>query len=120
MIFDFGDWKLLLHPDAAVRGHAMLVLSRHVENFADLNDAEAQQFARVQRVAERALLDATGSDRAVLLKLGVQTAHFHLHLYPVKREMSRSAILRAINAKVTEEREPDFVKKVRGLILHLT
>ncbi len=120
MIFDFGGWRLLLHLDSAVRGHAMLASSRHVENFADLHDTEAQQFGRVQRVAERALLDVTGTDRAILLKLGVQTPHFHVHIYPVKKTMSRAAIMQAINGDAFEEREPGLAKKVRDRILRLT
>jgi len=118
--FDFGNWVLLLHPDSAVRGHALLVATRHVENFADLTDAEAQQFARVQKIAERALLDVTGSDRAILLKLGIQTPHFHLHIYPVSRAMTREDVQQVIDAKVTEQRESDFVMTVRKRIESLT
>lgn len=120
LIFDFGHWKLILHADAAVRGHAMLALSRHVENFADLTDREAQEFGRVQKVAERALLDVTGAGRAILLKLGIQTPHFHLHIYPVKEELSRAAVMSAIEGNAFEEREPDFARKVRDRILRLT
>ena len=120
LIVDFGDWKLLLHPDAAVRGHAMLVLSRHAENFADLTDSEAQQFARVEKVVERALLDVTKMDRAILLKLGIAVPHFHLHIYPVSRTMTRSEVDRVINGEVTEAREPDLGNRVKERILRLT
>ncbi|HEV8659695.1 MAG TPA: HIT domain-containing protein [Thermoanaerobaculia bacterium] len=120
IIVDFGDWKLLLHPDSAVRGHAMLVIARHVENFTDLTDSEAQQFARVQRVAERALLNATGTDRAILLKLGIAVPHLHIHIYPVSRKLTRADVMRIINAEVSEERPPGFAKAVRDGILHLT
>jgi diadenosine tetraphosphate (Ap4A) HIT family hydrolase len=120
LIVDFGDWKLLLHPDSAVSGHAMLVLSRHAENFADLTDSEAQQFARVAKVVERALLDVTKMDRAILLKLGIAVPHFHLHIYPVTRAMTRSEVNRVINGEVTEERDSDFGKRVKDRILRLT
>lgn len=120
LIVDFGDWKLLLHPDAAVAGHAMLVLSRHAENFADLTDSEAQQFARVEKVVERALLDVTKMDRAILLKLGIAVPHFHMHIYPVPRTMTRSDVDRVIQGAVKEERERDFGKRVKDRILRLT
>ena len=120
LIIDFGDWKLLLHPDAAVRGHAMLVLSRHAENFSDLTDSEAQQFARVEKVVERALLDVTRTDRAILLKLGIAVPHFHLHIYPVMRTMTRSDVNRVIDGAVKEEREPGFGKRLKDQILRLT
>lgn len=120
LVNDFGDWKLLLHPDSAVRGHAMLVVSRHVENLCDMTDSEAQQLARVQKVCERALLDVTRTDRAILMKLGIAAPHFHLHIYPVKRTATRLDVMRAINGEVREERDPDFAKLVRDRILRLT
>jgi diadenosine tetraphosphate (Ap4A) HIT family hydrolase len=120
LVIDFGDWKLLLHPDSAVRGHAMLAATRHVENFADLTDLEASQFARVQKVCERALLDVTRADRAILLKLGIQTPHFHVHIYPVPRSASRSDVMQIIDARVSEEREPGFAKAVRDAVYRLT
>lgn len=98
----------------------MLVARRHVENFADLTDSEAQQFARIQKVVERALLDVTRTDRAILLKLGIQVPHFHLHIYPVSSRMNRAEVLRVIDAKVSEEREPGFAAAVRERILRLT
>ena len=117
---DFGDWKLLLHPDSSVRGHAMLVLSRHAENFADLTDSEAQQFARVLKVVERALLDVTRTDRAIQLKLGIQVPHFHQHIYPVSRTRTRAEVMQMINAEVSEAREPGFAKRLKESILRLT
>jgi diadenosine tetraphosphate (Ap4A) HIT family hydrolase len=120
LVADFGDWKLLLHPDSAVRGHAMLVAGRHIENFADLTDSEAQQLARVQKVVERALLDVTGADRAILMKLGIAVPHFHLHIYPVTRSMTRDDVMRVIDAKVSEERAPGFGKTVLERIHRLT
>ena len=98
----------------------MLVLSRHVENFADFTDPETQQFARVQKVVERALLDITDTDRAILLKLGIQVPHFHLHIYPVSHAMSRGDVMRVINAEVSEPREEDFGKRLRDRMLRLT
>ncbi len=119
-IFDFGDWALLLHPDSAVRGHAMLVLNRHVENFADLTESEAQQFARIQKVAERALLDVTKTDRAILLKLGIAVPHLHLHIYPVSAKLDRAEVMKIIEGRVSEAREPGFASIVRERILRLT
>ncbi len=119
-IFDFGDWTLLLHPDSAVRGHAMLVSKRHVENFADLTDSEAQQFARIQKIAERALLDVTHNDRAILMKLGIAVPHFHLHIYPVSAKLDRAAVMAIIDGSVSEVRESGFAKIVSDRILRLT
>ena len=120
MIVDFGDWKFLLHPDSAVRGHAMLVIARHLENFADLTDSEAQQFARVHRVVERALLNVTGTDRAILLKLGIAVPHLHIHVYPVSAKLGRAEVMRIIAGEVSEARASGFAKALRDGILLLT
>ena len=110
----------MLHPDSAVKGHSMLVAARHVENFCDLTDSEIHQLGRVQRVCERALLDVTRTDRAILMKLGIQTPHFHLHIYPVKRGMTRDEVMRVIDAKVSETREAGFAKALLDRIHRLT
>ena len=119
-VVDFGGWTLLLHPDSAVRGHAMLAVKRHAENFSDLSDSEAQQFARVEKVCERALLDVTRTDRAILMRLGIATPHFHLHIYPVSSRLTRPEVQRIIDAHVSEPRDHDFAKTVRDRILRLT
>ena len=98
----------------------MLVIARHVENFADLTDSEAQQFARVQKVAERALLHTTGTDRVILLKFGIAVPHLHIHIYPVSRKLTRADVMRIINAEVSEERPAGFAKTLRDQVLHLT
>ncbi len=98
----------------------MLVLKRHAENFSDLTDSEAQQFARIAKVCERALLDVTGTDRAILLKLGIATPHLHVHIYPVSSRLTRAEVQRIIDAQVREEREEGFTKLVRERILRLT
>lgn len=119
-ILDFGEWSLLLHPDSAVRGHGMLVVRRHVENFSDLSDSEAQQFARVAKVCERALLDATATDRAILFKLGIASPHLHIHIYPVSRTATRAEVQRVIDGNVSEPRASGFAALVRERILRLT
>ena len=98
----------------------MLVASRHVENWSDLTDSEIHQLGRVQKVVERALLDVTKTDRAILMKLGIQTPHFHLHIYPVSRSATREDVMRVINAEVSEAREPGFSKQVKDRIQRLT
>lgn len=98
----------------------MLVLMRHAQNFSDLTDDEAQQFVRVEKVCERALLDVTRTDRAILLKLGIATPHLHVHIYPVSGALGREEVQRIIDAEVREEREAGFAKAVRERILRLT
>src|SRR5262249_36607651 len=73
----------VLHEDWAVRGHTMIVWKQHVENVADLALEDWLHFAATHHRVERALLEATGAARAVILKLGIATPHLHVHVYPV-------------------------------------
>lgn len=120
IVFTNAIAYVLLHPDSAVRGHAMIVARRHVENVADLSEDEALDLALVQRAAERALLDVTGTDRAILLKLGIQVPHLHIHIYPVQSTMTRADVMSVIDAKVSELREPGFAAAVTERLKALT
>jgi diadenosine tetraphosphate (Ap4A) HIT family hydrolase len=113
---------VMLHDDWAVRGHAMVVARRHVENLSDLASAEAERFARVWHQAERVLLEVTGADRAIALKLGILTPHLHVHLYPVRASLDRAAVWDIIEAKTRDASTPeqrarfvaDLRKRVQG------
>src|SRR5437764_12795414 len=83
VLFEDERVLVILHDDWAVRGHAMVVWKAHVENVADLAAGEYAHFAAVHHRAERALLGATGADRAILLKLGIATPPLHLTISPV-------------------------------------
>lgn len=94
----------------------MVVWRRHVENVCDLIAEDAAHFSRIHHAAETVLMEATGADRAVLLKLGIQTPHLHLHIYPVSAALDRAAVMAIIDARVREEREGGFAGRVgRGL-----
>ena len=108
IVFENDIAWVLLHPDSAVAGHAMVVAKCHVENASDLSPDEFGAFAKIQHAAERALLEVTGAERAILLKLGIQTPHLHLHIYPVSRDATRQEVMDAIDGKVREERPADF------------
>lgn len=105
---------IVLHEDRAVRGHAMVVWRAHVENVSDLSTEDAAHFIGVHRRAELALLAETGAARAVLLKLGIQTPHLHLHIYPVSSTLDRPAVQAILDAKTREEVEEEFAERVRA------
>ena len=104
---------VLLHPDSSVAGHAMMIWRRHVENVADLNSDELMHFSRIHRASERTLLEETGRERAMLLKLGIQVPHLHLHIYPVSATASRDDVMAAINATSREPRSEEFIERCR-------
>jgi len=104
---------VVLHDDWAVRGHAMVVWKEHVENVADLTLDEYLHFAAAHHRAERALLAATGAERAVILKLGIATPHLHVHIYPVAAALDRAAVMEIIDARVREPVDESFVAGLR-------
>ena len=113
IVFEDDATLVILHPDSSVRGHAMVVAKRHVQNVSDLNRDEWVRFAAVQQAAERALLDETRTERAILLKLGIQTPHLHVHVYPVSAALDRAAVQKIIDGLVSEPRDPGFGGRIR-------
>jgi diadenosine tetraphosphate (Ap4A) HIT family hydrolase len=96
---DSRTW-VLLHPDWSPRGHAMVVAKAHVENASALDEDAWLHFARVWHRAERVLLEVTGAERAMILKLGIQTPHLHVHVYPVGAGATREEVFAAFDGKL--------------------
>jgi diadenosine tetraphosphate (Ap4A) HIT family hydrolase len=104
---------IVLHDDWAVPGHAMVVWKTHVENVADLTLDEYVHFAAAHHRTEAALLAATRTDRAVLLKLGIATPHLHLHIYPVSSALDRAEVMEILEARVRAPRNEALVAELR-------
>lgn len=113
IIHEDDHCAVALHPDSSVAGHAMIIWKRHVENVADLEPDELGHFSRVHRESERVLLRETGRDRAMLLKLGIQVPHLHLHIYPVSEAATRADVMAAIDGRVKEDRPEGFTERCR-------
>lgn len=116
VVFEDERVWAMLHPDWSPRGHAMVVAKRHVENASDLDEEEWLHVARVWHRAERVLLEATGADRAIVLKLGIMTPHLHLHIYPMAAEATREEVFGAIDGKKGEGRDGEWVDGVKRLM----
>lgn len=115
-IFEDETVAVVLHEDWAVRGHAMVVFKRHVENIADLTPSEWRHFATTYQTAERALLDLTGMDRAIVMKLGIATPHLHLHIYPVPAAWTREQVMNVIEARTKAAYDARFVDAFRDAL----
>jgi diadenosine tetraphosphate (Ap4A) HIT family hydrolase len=113
IVFEDDRIWVILHDDWSVRGHAMVVWREHVENVADLTLDEAVHFAVAHHRAERALLDATNAERAVLMKLGIATPHLHLHIYPVAASLTRDEVFEIIDGRVRVPYDDDFVADLK-------
>ncbi|HEY2829915.1 MAG TPA: HIT family protein [Thermoanaerobaculia bacterium] len=113
VIFEDQRTWVVLHEDWSVRGHTMVVWKPHVENLSDLTPEDGAHFARVLRHTERALLAATNTDRAILMKLGIATPHLHVHIYPVSATLDRAAVMRIVNSETREHRDETFVQALR-------
>ncbi|MFP5245077.1 MAG: HIT family protein, partial [Thermoanaerobaculia bacterium] len=110
IIYEDAHAWVILHPDWSPRGHAMVVAKRHVENPSSLDEDEWLHFARVWHRAERVILEATGAERAMVLKLGIVTAHLHVHLYPASVNDSRDDVFALFDGKRAEKRDEAFVR----------
>jgi diadenosine tetraphosphate (Ap4A) HIT family hydrolase len=110
-----------LHESMAHRGHSVIAARRHVENLSDLMQEEADGFLKLARGVERAVLAETGAERAILMKLGLQVPHLHLHIYPVRENATREHVMQVIDGRVTDDSSRDekkaFAERVRALIV---
>jgi histidine triad (HIT) family protein len=119
VLFEDDVCYVMLHDDRAVAGHAMVVAKAHVENVSDLERDAWLHMADVWRLAERALLEVTGRERSIVMKLGIQTPHLHVHLYPVSASADRAAVMAAIDGRVSEERHEEFAARVSARLREL-
>jgi diadenosine tetraphosphate (Ap4A) HIT family hydrolase len=113
LVYDDDRAAVALHEDWAVRGHAMVIWKRHVENISELSEEDVAHFWRVYQMTERALLETTKTDRAIMLKLGIAVPHLHVHIYPVRESLDRAAVNDIIEGRVREPREEAFVNALR-------
>jgi diadenosine tetraphosphate (Ap4A) HIT family hydrolase len=106
--------RVAFHDDWAVRGHVMVIARQHVENLSDLDDLAG--FMSVYERAEHALLEATGCERAMVLKLGIMTPHLHLHIYPVAASATRAEVMAAIDGKTRVGRDEALIERLRAML----
>lgn len=112
LLADEHAW-VLLHPDWSPRGHVMIVARRHVENVSGLAQNEWLAFARTWQRVEQVLLELTGAERAMVLKLGIVTPHLHMHLYPARAGDTREEVFAAFDGRRSEPRDDAFVAELR-------
>lgn len=81
------------HP----QGQTMIVAKRHVQNVGDLDEDEWLHLARVWHRAERTL----DAERVMVMKLGLQTPHLHIHLFPFDATVTREEVFAAFEGRLT-------------------
>src|SRR5258708_10315914 len=121
IVLDDNRVVVLLHDDWSVAGHALVIARQHVQNASDLDPIDAVYFWEVYARAERAVLAAAGVERAMMLKLGIQVPHLHLHIYPVAALASRAEAFAAFDgmsrAERSETQRETFVDAVRRALV---
>ena len=83
---DERSW-VVRHP----QGQWMIVAKRHVQNVGDLDEEEWLHLARVWHRTERAMR----AERVMVMKLGIQTPHLHIHLFPFDAAATREEVFAA-------------------------
>ena len=99
---DERTW-VLLHP----QGQVMIVAKLHVENASDLEEDAWVHFAKVWHRTERELREKTGAARVIVLKLGIQTPHLHIHLYPFHADATREDVFAVIDGRAPLRLTPE-------------
>jgi hypothetical protein len=84
-----------------------------------LGEDDWLHLARVWHRAERVLLEATGAERAIILKLGILTPHLHVHIYPMGGTATRDEVFAAIDGRQAEARDEEFVRAVRAMLARI-
>ena len=77
----------------------MIVAKQHVENVSDLEEGAWLHLAKVWHRTERELREKTGADRVMVMKLGIQTPHLHVHLYPFPKDATRDEVFAVIDGR---------------------
>jgi diadenosine tetraphosphate (Ap4A) HIT family hydrolase len=114
IVFENDAAWVIVHPDWSPRGHLMVVAKTHVENASALAEEEWLRIAAVWHRAEKAVLQATGAERAMILKLGIVTAHLHVHIYPVAATASREEVFAAFDGKLRASQDEALVTNLRA------
>jgi len=83
---DEHSW-VVRHP----HGQTMIVARRHAQNVGDLPEDEWLHLARVWHRTERSMR----AERVMVMKLGIQTPHLHIHLFPFDGAATREEVLAA-------------------------
>lgn len=120
ILHEDDDVLVLLHEAWATRGHTVVVAKRHVENASGLPEESWLRVARAFRTVESVVLATTGADRAILMKLGLQVPHLHIHIYPVSRDLSREDVFAIIDGKrphaATSAEKAELVAALRAAL----
>ena len=66
-------------------GHTLVIPKREVDYLFDLSEAEYTQLWLAVRKVEAALKKATGCQRVVLMVVGYEVPHAHIHLIPTNQ-----------------------------------
>lgn len=51
--------------------------------------------------------------RAIMLKLGIQVPHLHIHIYPASASHDRAAVMAMIDGRAREPRDEALVARIR-------
>lgn len=79
------DWRVAHSFDTALRGWLVVMSSRHVSAFDELDQAATQELGTLLRELTAALRATTGCEKTYVMMLGEADGFSHLHIHVVPR-----------------------------------
>ncbi len=124
-IFRTRHWDAVHIDDTAIPGWLVLVSRRHIAAIADMDEDEAIELGRLQRVASQAIQTVTGCAKTYVAQFAESPQHPHVHFHIIPRMAGLAADHRgpAVFAlmgvpedqRVSEEDRNSLAKRLRPL-----
>lgn len=84
-IYETEGWRVVHAFNTSLPGWLVVIAKRHAESFAELTDAEADEFGPFLRRVSRALQEVTGAVKTYTVLFAEHPEHPHVHFHVVPR-----------------------------------
>jgi len=91
-------------------GHCLVVPKTEVDHWMDVSDNEYFEVYKQAKIIGKAIKSATGSTRVAQAVVGLEVAHFHLHLIPMWDPTD-------LDFKKSKPSQPEEMKKMQEKII---
>ena len=116
MIFEDGDFVVVLDAYPSVFGHVICAPKKHIKNLSDLSKEKTQELSLLIRKLDKILKNLFDPFRIAIVSSGLAVEHLHFHIIPVPNEemMWDFKYLRKDNViKYSDEKKNDLINKIK-------